>query len=403
MSAPVFRRICVLGLGYVGLPTASLLGTLGYDVYGVDVNPQVVEKIRAGSIHIPEPGLDVLVKSAVQSGNLRVGTEPEEADVFILAVPTPFEDGHQPDLSFVTAATDALVPVIRAGNLVVLESTCPVGTTKEIVAPRLAASGLTLGEDLFVAHCPERVLPGKILSELLELDRIVGGVDEASAERAQAFFAGFVNGEVHCTTAETAELTKLVENAYRDVNIALANELSLICDVEGVSVGELIQLANRHPRVNILQPGPGVGGHCIAVDPWFIIARQPTLTRLLAAARAVNDQKPDWVVERVKRHAEKFVRPVIACLGLAYKADVNDLRESPALKIVRSLISDRVGEVLAVEPNLERHADFSLHLPEEAINVADIVVILVGHKEFRKIKRERFHEKIVIDTVGMLV
>lgn len=394
------KKVCVLGLGYIGLPTASLLGTKGYEVFGVDVSPTVVDTINEGRIHIVEPDLDILVKSAVQAGNLKAGLEPVKADVFIIAVPTPFKDGYQPDLSYVEAATRKLLPHVRPGNLVILESTSPVGTTDEVVAAILSQAGHAVGTKVFVAHCPERVLPGRILTELIENDRVVGGVNEQSTEEAAAFYEEFVRGEVIRTNARTAEMAKLTENSFRDVNIAFANEISMICDEQGISPWELISIANRHPRVNILQPGPGVGGHCIAVDPWFIVARSPELSNLIRIARTVNDNKPDWVIAKVKTRAEKFKHPVIGCLGLSFKADVDDLRESPALDIVRRLSADHVGELLICEPNLQNHEEFDLLPLDQVVSRADIVLLLVDHRQFRKLKAADLKEKILIDTRG---
>jgi UDP-N-acetyl-D-mannosaminuronic acid dehydrogenase len=396
------KTICVIGLGYIGLPTASLLGTKGYRVHGVDAVEQVVETINQGRIHIVEPDLDILVKSAVQAGNLTASLEPVAADVFIIAVPTPFKDGHQPDLSYVEAATRLIAPVLRPGNLVILESTSPVGTTDDVVARILREAGHDLEKDIAVAHCPERVLPGRILIELVENDRIVGGINEVSTEKAVAFYSSFVRGEVLATDARTAEMAKLTENSFRDVNIAFANELSLICDREGISVWRLIELANRHPRVNILQPGPGVGGHCIAVDPWFIVARAPEQARLIRTAREVNDAKPEWVINKVKTSADKFKHPVIGCLGLAFKADVDDLRESPALAIVHRLMAEQVGEILVAEPNLTRHPTFDLLPYDQVVARADIVLVLVDHKPFRKLRAADLKEKVLIDTRGII-
>jgi UDP-N-acetyl-D-mannosaminuronic acid dehydrogenase len=396
------KTICVIGLGYIGLPTASLLGTKGYRVHGVDAVAQVVETINQGRIHIVEPDLDILVKSAVQAGNLTASLEPVAADVFIIAVPTPFKDGHQPDLSYVEAATRLIAPVLRPGNLVILESTSPVGTTDDVVARILREAGHDLEKDIAVAHCPERVLPGRILIELVENDRIVGGINEVSTEKAVAFYSSFVRGEVLATDARTAEMAKLTENSFRDVNIAFANELSLICDREGISVWRLIELANRHPRVNILQPGPGVGGHCIAVDPWFIVARAPEQARLIRTAREVNDAKPEWVINKVKTSADKFKHPVIGCLGLAFKADVDDLRESPALAIVHRLMAEQVGEILVAEPNLTRHPTFDLLPYDQVVARADIVLVLVDHKPFRKLRAADLKEKVLIDTRGII-
>lgn len=397
------KTICVIGLGYIGLPTASLLGTKGYKVHGVDTSIHVVDTINKGEIHIVEPDLDILVKSAVQSGNLTAGLEPQKADVFILAVPTPFKEYHQPDLSYVDTATRMIAPYVEAGNIIILESTSPVGTTEDVVARILREAGHDIDKDVHVAHCPERVLPGRILTELVENDRIVGGVNKTATQKAVEFYNTFVRGKVLVTDSRTAEMAKLTENSFRDVNIAFANELSLICDNENISVWELIALANRHPRVNILQPGPGVGGHCIAVDPWFIVARAPEYSRLIRTAREVNDYKPNWVIEKVKRSAGKFKRPVIGCLGLAFKADVDDLRESPAVDIVRTLIGEDVGQVLIAEPNLPGHTEFKLQPYEEVVSAADIVLLLVDHKEFRGLRAANLKEKILIDTRGVIV
>lgn len=397
-----YKKICVLGLGYIGLPTASLLGTKGYKVIGVDIDRGVVEAINRGTTHINEPDLDILLKSAVQSGNFQARFVPEEADIFVIAVPTPFKADHQPDLQYVQQATESIVPFVRRGNLIILESTSPVGTTIDVVAEGLKLTNLRVGEDIFVAHCPERVLPGRILSELVENDRIVGGINDASTEAASDFYAEFVRGEVLRTDASTAEMTKLVENTFRDVNIAFANELSIICDELGINVWDVIALANRHPRVKILQPGPGVGGHCIAVDPWFIVAKSPEIAKLIRAAREINDAKPDWVVARVVSKAKKFRDPVVACLGIAFKADVGDLRESPALDIARRLRDEKIGRVVVCEPNVTAIDEFeSVSLPM-AIAMADIVVLLVDHRSFRKLRASDLKEKIVIDTRGCL-
>lgn len=402
------NKVCVVGLGYVGLPTASLLASKGFKVHGVDANLKVVETISRGDIHIYEPELDILVKSAVNSGNLTVSPEPAPADVFILAVPTPFKDNHVPDISYVEAATRAIAPHVCAGNLVILESTSPVGTSEKIaqwlsdLRPDLVNS-----EEIYIAHCPERVLPGQILKELVTNDRIIGGIDPASAKKAAAFYQRFVSGEIFLADARTAELAKLIENAYRDVNIAFANEISLICDQLHINVWETIKLANRHPRVNILQPGPGVGGHCIAVDPWFIIDSAPAQAKLIRAAREVNDSKPDHVIRRIKEKAARFKDPVIACLGLAFKANVDDLRESPAVKIVMQLAQDRVGQILAIEPYIRAlplplsNLDVELVDLNTGLDQADIVVLLVDHRSFADVDRDFLKDKIVIDTRGL--
>lgn len=396
------QKICVVGLGYIGLPTASLLGTKGYDVHGVDVSQDVVDTINSGGIHIVEPDLDILVKSAVQGGKLKASIEPCEADVFIIAVPTPFREGKKPDLSYVADATRAISPYLQAGNLVILESTSPVGTTDEVVAKILVEEGHKVGEEVYVAHCPERVLPGRILIELVENDRVVGGIDNASTQKALDFYEEFVNGKVLATTAKTAEMVKLTENSSRDVQIAFANELSMICESEGINTWEVIELANRHPRVNILNPGPGVGGHCIAVDPWFIVDRSPEYSRLIKTAREVNDSKPDWVIDRVKKCADKFKSPTIACLGLAFKADVDDLRESPAYEIVKRLQKEVIGKLLVCEPNLKTHDEFQLVTVEDAIAQSDIVLLLVDHKHFKEFKASELGEKVVVDTRGVI-
>lgn len=396
------RKVCVMGLGYIGLPTASLLGTKGFTVQGVDTSQRVVDTINRGEIHIVEPDLDILVKSAVQSGNLVAGTEPAEADIFIIAVPTPFKDGHVPDLSCVEAATEAVCPYLRPGNLVILESTSPVGTTESTVARIIRDHGHDLENDVAIAYCPERVLPGRILTELVENDRIVGGVSLTATAAAAEFYGSFVRGEILETDAKTAELAKLTENAFRDVNIAFANELSLVADQHGINVWELIALANRHPRVGILSPGPGVGGHCIAVDPWFIAHAAPEVTPLIQTARRVNDAKPAWVIDKVSAAARKFVQPTVACLGLSFKADVDDLRESPAAQIVETLVTEDVATVLVCEPNLQRHPTHSLVPYEEAIARADIIVVLVDHREFRRLRASDLKEKVLIDTRGIV-
>jgi UDP-N-acetyl-D-mannosaminuronic acid dehydrogenase len=398
-----------MGLGYIGLPTASLLGTKGYQVHGVDVSQNVVDTINDGRIHIVEPDLDIMVSAAVNSGNLKASLEPCEADIFVIAVPTPFKksvdknhiSGKQPDLAYIEQATKKISPYIKPGNLVILESTSPVGTTDEVVAKILKEEGHNL-EEIFVAHCPERVLPGRILIELVENDRVVGGINEASTQVAVDFYEEFVRGDVLATTAKTAEMVKLTENSSRDVQIAFANELSMICEGEGINTWEVIELANRHPRVNILKPGPGVGGHCIAVDPWFIVDRSPEHSNLIRTAREVNDSKPEWVINRVKKCADKFKSPVIACLGLAFKADVDDLRESPAFDIVKKLQAESIGKLLVCEPNLKEHKDFELCVMDEAVKQADIILLLVDHKKFKGFKAAELSEKVVIDTRGIL-
>jgi UDP-N-acetyl-D-mannosaminuronic acid dehydrogenase len=412
---PTTKRICVLGLGYVGLPVAGALASRGFEVIGVDVAPRIVDVINTGKIHIVEPDLDMVVQAAVSAGKLRATLKPEPADAFIIAVPTPFTENHQPDVSYVRAATDMIAPLLRKGNLVILESTSPVGTTEQICSwigekrPDLVIPQAEREEaDIHIAHCPERVLPGSVLRELVDNDRIIGGISPCCAELAAALYRSFVRGEMHLTNARTAELAKLVENAYRDVNIAFANELSNVCDQLAINVWDLIGLANRHPRVNILSPGPGVGGHCIAVDPWFIIAAAPHATPVIQAARGVNDGKPDRVFEKVKTAAGRLRSPVIACLGLAYKADIDDLRESPALHIVEKLAREKIGELLVVEPNVRQLppsltgvAKVRLVELREALSAADIVVLLVDHRQFKRVDRDLLKPKITIDTRGI--
>ncbi len=409
--------LCVLGLGYIGLPTASIFATRGKKVLGVDVVSRVVDTIIRGEIHIEEPDLDVLVRAAVHSGNLRAALRPEPAQTFVVAVPTPFKvtsiNPKAPDLAYVESATRSIAVVVEAGNLIILESTSPVGTTELMrdwlfdelskVRPEKA---LSLRDSLLFAHCPERILPGQMLKELVANDRIVGGLTPAASEAARELYQIFCVGEIFLTDARTAEMCKLTENASRDVGIAFANELSLICERLGIDVWELIQLANRHPRVRILQPGPGVGGHCIAVDPWFIVDAAPDLARLIRTAREINDAKPRHVIQRVKTCANRFRSPVIACLGLAFKADVDDLRESPAMDIVQHLAAENVGRVIVVEPHISDlpgalNGQVELASFESAVAAADIVVLLVNHQEFLAVDRRKLDGKAVIDTRGV--
>jgi UDP-N-acetyl-D-mannosaminuronic acid dehydrogenase len=407
-----FNTVTMIGLGYIGLPTATVLASRGVKVIGVDVNQHAVDTINRGEIHIVEPDLAGLVHHVVKEGSLVAKTKPEAAEVFIIAVPTPFKDGHKPDLTYIEAAAKSVAPVLAVGNLVILESTSPVGTTEQLaqwlaeMRPDLSFPQ-TAGEaaDVQLAYCPERVLPGHILRELVENDRIVGGMTPRAAEMASEVYQVFVRGECLVTDARTAEMAKLTENSFRDVNIAFANELSLICDHLNISVWDLIRLANRHPRVNILQPGPGVGGHCIAVDPWFIVDSAPDQARMIRTAREVNDGKPHYVVERVVQAANKFKSPVVACLGLAFKANIDDLRESPAVEIVKELAERKVARILVVEPHVEslpKQLEGKVELvgAEEAINAADIIVLLVDHKHFSRIRTERLQSCVVIDTRG---
>ncbi|WP_259780722.1 UDP-N-acetyl-D-mannosamine dehydrogenase [Aestuariispira ectoiniformans] len=407
-----FNTVSVVGLGYVGLPTAALLASRGYNVIGIDVNEKAVETINEGRVHIVEPDLDVLVQASVTMGRLRATLEPEEADVFMLAVPTPFKDDHQPDLSYLEAATRKIAPVIKKGDLVILESTSPVNTTETIAGwladlrPDLSFPHQTKTPDVSLAHCPERILPGRVLRELVENDRMIGGMTKECAAKAQEFYTTFVSGECILTNARTAELAKLVENSYRDVNIAFANELSIICDRFDIDVWELIDLTNRHPRVNVLNPGPGVGGHCIAVDPWFIVAQAPEESRLIRTAREVNDAKPHYMVEKILAAADRFKAPKVACMGLAYKPDIDDLRESPAVDIVLDLADKLDGELIAVEPNIRelpekiaQSGKVTLMPFSEAVREADIVAFLVSHKQFKEIPLKDLDSKIVIRAV----
>ncbi|MCC7087352.1 MAG: UDP-N-acetyl-D-mannosamine dehydrogenase [Pirellulales bacterium] len=401
--SPAATSVCVMGLGYIGLPTASILANKGFRVLGVDVRPDVVETINRGHIHIEEPELDILVRSAVNSGQLKAAAQPEPADVFIICVPTPICPDHSPDVSYVEAAAMAICPHIRRGNLVVLESTSPPQTTEHIVVPQAIPPELTVGRDVFVAHCPERVLPGRILLEAVQNDRVIGGMTPACARRAQQFYETFVQGQIFTTSALAAEVTKLVENSYRDVNIAFANELSMLADGLGIDPWEIISLANRHPRVNILQPGPGVGGHCISVDPWFLVHAAPERTPLIRTAREVNDRKPHHIVQHVLELAKQFTDPCIGCLGLTYKADVDDLRESPSLEIVRELRNSVAGQVLACDPYVssERFQEFPLFSLEEVVTRCQMLVLLTDHKQFKDVPRRVLQLKVVVDTRGV--
>jgi UDP-N-acetyl-D-mannosaminuronic acid dehydrogenase len=379
------KKICVIGLGYIGLPTAALLANRGYDVYGVDVVQSTVDIINRGEIHIVEPELDTFVKAAVNSGKLKADLKPCEADVFILAVPTPFHEGFVPNIDYIVSATKAISSYVKANDIVILESTSPVGTTDK-VEDVLKENGVDTSK-LFIAHCPERVLPGQIMRELVENDRIVGGTTPEATEKTVEFYNTFVSGEVLSTDARTAEMAKLTENSFRDTNIAFANELSILCDKFDIDVWELIKLTNRHPRVNVLQPGAGVGGHCIAVDPWFIVHAGGDDAKIIRTSREVNTYKTEWSIEKIKNEAlvfekENGKKAKVACMGLAFKPNIDDLRESPALYITKRLISDGL-DVLAVEPNIESFNDFEIVDYKKALENADIVTFLVGHDEFK--------------------
>ncbi|RYJ16208.1 UDP-N-acetyl-D-mannosamine dehydrogenase [Rahnella variigena] len=416
-----FDTISVIGLGYIGLPTAAAFASRQKKVVGVDINQHAVETINRGAIHIVEPDLDVLVKRAVEDGFLRATTQPELADAFLIAVPTPFKGDHLPDMKFVESAARSLAPVLKKGDLIILESTSPVGATEQM-AQWLAEARPDLsfpqqaGEqsDINVAYCPERVLPGQVMVELIKNDRVIGGMTSVCSQRASDLYNIFLEGECVITHSRTAEMCKLTENSFRDVNIAFANELSLICDAQGINVWELISLANRHPRVNILQPGPGVGGHCIAVDPWFIVAQNPELARMIRTAREVNDSKPHWVVDRVKAAladcltvtGKRAADIKIACFGLAFKPNIDDLRESPAVEVTHLIADWHSGETWAVEPNVHQLpaslADkVTLQPVDRALKEADLLVMLVDHKSFKAIPADQIQQSWIVDTKGV--
>jgi UDP-N-acetyl-D-mannosaminuronic acid dehydrogenase len=397
-------KACFVGLGYIGLPTAIIAATHGIEVIGVDINKSVVEKTNAGELHIVEPGLEELLQKVVSSGALRASTTPEVADAYFMVVPTPFKGDHQPDISYVEAATRSVLPLLKEGDLYVIESTSPVGTTDKM-KDLIFAERPELEGKIYIAYCPERVLPGNVIYELEHNDRVIGGMNDASTDKAIAFYAQFVKGQLHRTNCKTAELCKLTENSSRDVQIAFANELSLICDKAGINVWELIALANKHPRVNILQPGCGVGGHCIAVDPYFITADYPAESRIIADAREVNNYKSLWCAEKVKNAMLTFEKdhkrkPVVAMMGLAFKPNIDDLRESPAKQIVSRVMQGcNNADFLIVEPNIQSHKVFKLTNYKEAYDKADIVVFLTAHTEFLELEYDT--NKITLDFCGV--
>ncbi len=414
MKKPL-KTISVIGLGYIGLPTAAVLASRGIQVHGVDVNEKAVATINSGGIHIVEPELDILVHAAVQTGHLKASTTPSPAAAFLIAVPTPFRENYAPDLSYVKAAAQSIAPVLKKGNLVILESTSPVGTTEQMAAwlaearpdltfPQTAGDGA----DINIAYCPERVLPGRVIHELVMNDRVIGGMSATCAAKAKALYQIFVQGECITTSARTAEMCKLTENAFRMVNIAFANELSMVCDTLGIDVWELIRLANRHPRVNVLQPGPGVGGHCIAVDPWFIVNSAPDVTPLIRVAGEVNLKKPHWVITQVEALVATFSKPsvTIACLGVAFKADIDDLRESPSLEIVAHLAKNKKLNLIVNEPNVEALPDHITDLgvtlaPLDAVLAsADMVLLLVDHAPYKRMDWSAVNVP-VLDTKGV--
>jgi UDP-N-acetyl-D-mannosaminuronic acid dehydrogenase len=400
------KKVCVSGLGYIGLPTASTFATHGLQVLGVDVNPRVVDTLKNGGLHIYEPGLRTLVQAALRSGNLTLGHQPEAADAFIISVPTPFYEDKRADMHAVIAATEAILPVLRPGNLVVLESTSPPRTTCDLIAPILERSGMTSGVDFHLAYVPERVLPGQILRELIENARVIGGVNLSSAQAGKDLYGMFVRGEIVLTDATTAEMVKLMENTYRDVNIAIANEFSRLAEQFGVDVWEAVAIANRHPRVNILNPGPGVGGHCIGVDPWFLVEAAPEQARLIRTARQVNDDQPQFVVELIRKAAGSLDGRQVTLLGLAYKPDVDDLRESPAIQVAR-LLSSSGALVTAYDPfkpNTVISEGIVVSTLEAALESAEVLVLLVAHTTFKELDASwvaaRSHAGIAVDTVN---
>ena len=398
-------KACFLGLGYIGLPTAIIAAKNGgIDVIGVDINPKVVDMTNAGKLHIVEPGIGDMLKEVVANGKLRAATAPEVSDAYFIVVPTPFKGDHQPDVSYVEAATRSVIPLLKEGDLFVIESTSPVGTTEQM-ADIIFGERPELKGKIYIAYCPERVLPGNVIYELVHNDRVIGGIDEESTQKAKDFYSRFVKGQLHSTNSRTAEMCKLTENSSRDVQIAFANELSMICDKAGINVWELISLANRHPRVNILQPGCGVGGHCIAVDPYFITAMFPKESKIIGAAREINNYKSRWATERVKNAMLRFEldrkrKPVVAMMGLAFKPDIDDLRESPAKRIAMDVMqSCNNADILVVEPNIAQHNVFKLTDYKEAYEKADIVVFLTGHTPFKELPWR--DDKVILDFCGI--
>ena len=397
-------KACFMGLGYIGLPTAIIAAKHGIQIHGVDINPKVVEKTNAGQLHIIEPGMQELLEEVVKNGQLKADTNPVVCDAYFMVVPTPFKGDHQPDTSYVEAATRAVLPLLKEGDLYVIESTSPVGTT-EAMAEIIFTERPELKDKIYIAYCPERVLPGNVIYELVHNDRVIGGLNPQSTEKAIAFYSQFVTGQLHKTNCRTAEMCKLTENSSRDVQIAFANELSFICDKAGINVWELINLANKHPRVNILWPGCGVGGHCIAVDPYFITAEFPMESRMISQARQINNYKAFWCAEKVQNEMLKFEletgrKPVVAMMGLAFKPDIDDLRESPAKHIVAKVMqSCNNANILIVEPNVEEHNVYKLTSYKEAFDRADIVVYLVAHSPFKELPKDS--DKIILDFCGV--
>lgn len=399
-------KACFMGLGYIGLPTAIISSQHGINVCGVDINPKVVEKTNRGELHIVEPGLQDLLKKAVDSKSLVACTTPVESDVYLIVVPTPFKEKHEPDISYVESATKTVIPFLKEGDLFIIESTSPVGTTEKM-AELIFTERPELKGHIHIAYCPERVLPGNVIFELVNNDRVIGGIDDASADAAAAFYGKFVSGQLHKTNCRTAEMCKLVENSSRDVQIAFANELSMICEKAGINVWELISLANKHPRVNILQPGCGVGGHCIAVDPYFISSAFPTEAKIIAQARSINNYKSEWCVEKAKNailsfELENGKKPQVALMGLAFKPNIDDLRESPAMKIAKHLFAEMPDvKFNIVEPNISSHPDFDIVDFQTAFEQSDIVVYLTAHKQFFMLPQEA-NDKLILDFCGVI-
>ncbi|WON96153.1 UDP-N-acetyl-D-mannosamine dehydrogenase [Sphingobacterium sp. UGAL515B_05] len=397
-------KVVTIGLGYIGLPTSALIANNKIPVHGVDISQNVVDTINAGKIHIVEPDLDKAVASAVAEGYLKASTTAILADTYLIVVPTPFKGDHEPDISYVQAATEGIIPLLKEGDLYIIESTSPVGTTEKMMSIIFSKRPELEGK-IYLAYCPERVLPGNVMYELVNNDRVIGGINEESSQKAIAFYSKFVKGELHITNARTAEMCKLTENSSRDVQIAFANELSLICDKADINVWELIKLANKHPRVNILQPGCGVGGHCIAVDPYFIVSEFPLESRIISKAREVNNHKAFWCAEKVREERKKFQlknsrEPKIALMGMAFKPNIDDLRESPAKYIVQRILQDANDEeYYIVEPNISEHSLFKLTNYQEAVDRSDIIVFLVAHKEFKNMSISS--DKIVLDFCGV--
>ena len=397
-------EVVTIGLGYIGLPTSALIASHGTSVLGVDINQHVVDTINEGKIHIVEPDLDKIVSAAVSKGNLKAATNARSAEVYLIVVPTPFKGNHEPDISFVEAATKGIIPLLKTGDLYIIESTSPIGTTEKM-QELIYAARPELKELIYIAYCPERVLPGNVMHELVQNDRVIGGVNEASTKKATAFYAKYVKGELHATNARTAEMCKLVENSSRDVQIAFANELSLICDKADINVWELINLANKHPRVNILQPGCGVGGHCIAVDPYFIVSDYPLESKIIGTAREVNNYKSFWCAEKIQTAKLQFElkygrKPKTALMGLAFKPNIDDLRESPAKYIAQKVLQNSNNEEhFIVEPNIVEHSVYKLTNYKVAIEKADIIVCLVAHDEFKNLLFE--DDKIILDFCGL--